>query len=82
MGGEKSSKAKTILTNERSTNEMNWKWKEPPPQGACATRGGYKTKNGQEVFLWHNGIFVPKNPPTKTPCPHGNPAPKSHLKTE
>ena len=48
--------------------------------GACPTRGGYKTENGQEVFLSDNEIFSDKFQPPKTPCPPGNPAPKSHKK--
>ena len=58
---------------KQTGNEQNH-----PPQGTCVTRGGYKTENGQEVFLCYNGNFAHKNPPTKTPCPHGNPAPESH----
>ena len=75
-------KAKPILTNGMSTNATNWKRRKPHPVGLCPTRGGYKTENGQEVFLSDKGNLLRKISPPKTPCPHGNPAPKSHLKTE
>lgn len=49
-------KAKPILTNGISTNATNWKRRKPRPVGLCPTRGGYKTENGQEVFLSDNEI--------------------------
>lgn len=35
------------MKERTKTNEAN------PPSGTCATKRGYGTKNGQEVFLGH-----------------------------
>lgn len=37
-----------------------------------------KRKMGKKCFCVTTEILHTKNPPTKTPCPYGNPAPKSH----
>lgn len=82
QGRKTETKAELVLTNWRLTNETKRKRRKPHPVGLCPTRGGYKTENGQEVFLSDKGNLLRKISPPKTPCPHGNPAPKSHLKTE
>lgn len=49
------------------------------PYKALVTQGvAIKRKMGKKCFCVTTEILHTKNPPTKTPCPHGNPAPKSH----
>jgi hypothetical protein len=40
-----------------------------PLQDTCNTRGGYKTENGQEVFLCYNGNFAHKKSAHKNTLP-------------